>query len=48
MQRKVFWGTFAVLGLTADLVLPFWWAVGATLPLLAFSWWLAYRSEWFT
>jgi hypothetical protein len=48
MQRKIFWGTFAVLGLAADLCLPFWWAVGATIPLLAFSWWLAYRSEWFT
>jgi hypothetical protein len=48
MQRKIFWGTFTVLGLAADLFLPFWWAVGATIPLLAFSWWLAYRSEWFT
>jgi hypothetical protein len=48
MQRKIFWGTFAVLGLAADLFLPFWWAVGATIPLLTFSWWLAYRSEWFT
>jgi hypothetical protein len=48
MQRKIFWGTFTVLGLAADLLLPFWWAVGATIPLLAFSWWLAYRSEWFT
>jgi hypothetical protein len=47
MQRKVFWGTFTVLGLAADLFLPFWWAVCATLPLLAFSWWLAYRSDWF-
>lgn len=48
MQRKIFWGTFTVLGLAADLFLPFWWAVGATMPLLAFCWWLAYRSEWFT
>jgi hypothetical protein len=48
MHRKIFWGTFTVLGLAADLFLPFWWAVGATIPLLAFSWWLAYRSEWFT
>jgi len=48
MQRKIFWGSFTVLGLAADLLLPFWWAVGATIPLLAFSWWLAYRSEWFT
>jgi len=48
MPRKIFWGSFTVLGLAADLLLPFWWAVGATIPLLAFSWWLAYRSEWFT
>jgi hypothetical protein len=48
MQRKIFWATFTVLGLAADLLVPFWWAVGATIPLLAFSWWLAYRSEWFT
>jgi hypothetical protein len=47
MQRKVFWGTFMVLGLAADLFLPFWWAVGVTIPLLAFCWWLAYRSDWF-
>jgi hypothetical protein len=47
MQRKVFWLTFTALGLAADFALPFWWAVAATLPLLALSWWIAYRSEWF-
>jgi len=26
MQRKVFWMTFAVVGLIADVALPFWWA----------------------
>jgi len=31
----------------ADLVLPFWWAVGATLPIGWLSWWIAYRSDWF-
>jgi hypothetical protein len=31
----------------ADMVLPFWWAVGATLPLGYLSWWVAYRSYWF-
>jgi hypothetical protein len=47
MQRKIFWMAFGVLGLVADLVLPLWWALAATLPILAFSWWLAYRSDWF-
>jgi hypothetical protein len=47
MQRKIFWMTFAVLGLVADLFLPFWWAIIATFPILGFSWWLAYRSDWF-
>ena len=29
------------------MVLPFWWAVGATVPLGVLSWWIAYRSYWF-
>jgi hypothetical protein len=45
MQKKIFWATFTALGLVADLALPFWWAVGATLPIGVFSWWLAYRSN---
>jgi hypothetical protein len=47
MQRKIFWITFLVLGLVADLSLPLWVSVVATLPIGVFSWWLAYRSEWF-
>jgi hypothetical protein len=47
MQRKVFWTTFSVLGVLADLALPFWWALGATIPLAWVSWWIAYRSDWF-
>jgi hypothetical protein len=47
MQKKVFWTVFSLLGLMADLILPFWWAVGATVPLLWLSWWVAYRSDWF-
>lgn len=47
MQRKIFWMTFAIIGLIADLALPFWWAVASTLPIGALSWWIAYRSEWF-
>jgi hypothetical protein len=44
MERKIFWITFMALGLVADLALPFWWAMLATLPIAGFSWWLAYRS----
>jgi len=47
VQRKIFWMTFVGIGLVADLILPFWWALAATIPILALSWWLAYRSEWF-
>ena len=44
MERKIFWAAFAGLGLLADLALPFWWALAATIPILALSWWLAYRA----
>jgi hypothetical protein len=47
MQRKVFWMTFTALGLIADLALPFWWALGATIPVGMLAWWIAYRSDWF-
>lgn len=47
MERKIFWISFTVLGLAADFVLPIWWALGATLPIGCFSWWMAYRSGWF-
>ena len=47
MQRKIFWVAFTVLGLLADFLLPLWWAVAATFPILFFSWWVAYRSDWF-
>jgi hypothetical protein len=47
MQRKVFWITFALLGLVVDVALPIWWAVAATIPIGVLSWWVAYRSDWF-
>jgi hypothetical protein len=47
MERKIFWLVFAALGLLADFLLPFWWAVAATFPILYISWWVAYRSDWF-
>jgi hypothetical protein len=47
MQRKMFWIIFVCLGLVADLALPLWWALLATLPIGFASWWIAYRSGWF-
>lgn len=47
MERKVFWITFTALGLFADVVLPLWWALFATIPIGIASWWVAYRSDWF-
>ncbi len=47
MERKIFWGSMTVLGLLADFLLPLWWALGATIPIIYFSWWIAYRSGWF-
>jgi hypothetical protein len=47
MQRKIFWLLFAVFGLIADFTLPLVWAVIATFPILALTWWIAYRSDWF-
>ncbi len=36
-----------VFGLMADVILPLWWALGATIPICLVSWWIAYRSDWF-
>jgi hypothetical protein len=47
MERKIFWISFTVLGLLADLLLPIWWALGASIPLVYVSWWIAYRIGWF-
>ena len=47
MERKIFWISFTVLGLLADFLLPLWWALGATIPIVYVSWWVAYRSGWF-
>ncbi|HXA56321.1 MAG TPA: hypothetical protein VNU84_02715 [Candidatus Acidoferrum sp.] len=47
MQNKIFWASFTILGLLADVVLPFWWGMIATIPLGILSWWIAYRSGWF-
>jgi len=47
MQRRMFWMLAIVLGLVADLLLPFWWGVAATVPIFVLSWWIVYRSDWF-
>jgi hypothetical protein len=47
MEKKIFWATFTFLGVAADLFLPLWWALAATIPIGFFCWWLAYRSGWF-
>jgi hypothetical protein len=47
VQRKIFWIAFSLLGIIADMVLPLWWAIAATIPILYLSWWVAYRSDWF-
>lgn len=47
MERKIFWIVFTVLGITADIVLPIWWGLLATIPICYFAWWIAYRSDWF-
>jgi len=47
MQRKVFWISFMLVGLLADVILPLMWSIILTIPILILSWWLAYKSEWF-
>jgi hypothetical protein len=47
MERKIFWLIFMVLSLVADIALPLWWAVGATIPIFILSWWMVYRTGWF-
>jgi len=46
MQRKIFWTVFTILGLAADVALPIWWGLLATIPIGYLSWWMAYRSDW--
>lgn len=47
MERKIFWMVFIFLGLLADFLLPLWWGIAATIPILFVAWWVAYRSDWF-
>jgi hypothetical protein len=47
MEKKIFWLLFAVLGIFADILLPWTWALVATIPIVYVSWWVAYKSDWF-
>jgi len=47
VEKKIFWMTFTVLGIIADIVLPLWPALLASIPIGIVSWWIAYRSGWF-
>ena len=47
MQRKIFWLLFLVSGLLLDFMVPIFWSLALTLPLLVLCWWIAYRSGWF-
>jgi hypothetical protein len=47
VQKKIFWLLVLVLGFAADILLPLWWALLATVPVVMVSWWIAYRSDWF-
>ena len=47
VERRVFWMVFIVLSLIADIALPLWWALVATIPVVVIAWWVAYRSDWF-
>jgi len=48
MERKVFWMAFLILDTVAGFLLPILWAVLATIPIVFVSWWIAYRSDWFS
>ena len=47
MQKRIFWVTFLILSLIADVALPLLWGLLATIPIALLSWWVAYRSGWF-
>lgn len=46
-KPKIFWTVYIVTSLIAGYALPIWWSLAATIPLVIFSWWVAYRSDWF-
>lgn len=46
LEKKIFWLIFIGLSLLADVFLPFFWSLAATVPIVVLSWWLVYRSGW--
>ncbi len=48
MQRKIFLLLLIILSLVADIYLPLLWGLLATIPIVMLSWWVAYKSGWFT
>ena len=48
MERKIFIVLMLVFGLLADIYLPLMWSLIASIPIIFVSWWIAYRSGWFT
>ena len=48
MEKKIFWICFLLLDTVAGIELPLWWALFATIPAVVISWWIAYRSGWFS
>jgi len=47
VQKKIFWTLVLVLSVLADIALPIWWGLLATIPIVWISWWITYRSGWF-
>ena len=48
MEKKIFWLCFLTLDAIAGFTLPLWWALFAAIPAVMISWWVAYRSGWFS
>ena len=46
LEKKLFWIIFLGLSTLADVFLPLFWGMVATLPVVVLSWWLVYRSDW--
>jgi hypothetical protein len=47
VQRKIFWTLVILLSLISEMALPMWWSLALFIPIVALSWWVAYRSQWF-
>ena len=43
----MFWLLAGAMSVLTGLALPLVWSLVATIPILAVSWWMVYRSDWF-